>query len=448
MKIQYKPILAYALVFIASVQQIHAQSVAIGSQAPKLQTTRWVKGSAITEFKNGRIYVVDLWATWCIPCVERIPRLTELQKKYESDVTIIGLDIGEQEHGALESFVQKMGDKMNYAVAMTKINTDAQSSDAIDTWMKPAGIDAIPAAFVIDRDGKIAWIGNPVDLDGPLESIVKGTFDRSSFKEKYEAVQHKKEEQKATAAKYNDALKKAFEAKDWEKALQVADEYQKATGEPSIGSRWRTKVFESIGDLSKVQAYVNETLRKTSDALSAYASGVKPSDSGGVSSALDALNEIDKSIANQASLARIQRLKIYFVSGDIDSFTKYAEQMVSGTAKDDSEFLNKVAWYIAGPCDVETNKTFFYYIDTPCPKGFNRQPLLPLAKKASERAVELTKRGHGGYLDSMAWVQFRLGNKAEAAKIEREASLKPDAVKEFYEMVAKKFDGTFKNPGG
>jgi tetratricopeptide (TPR) repeat protein len=56
-------------------------------------------------------------------------------------------------------------------------------------WMEAAGQSGIPAAFVVGKDGKIAWIGHPMELDGPLAQIVAGTFDSQALAAKLEKEQ-------------------------------------------------------------------------------------------------------------------------------------------------------------------------------------------------------------------------------------------------------------------
>ena len=56
----------------------------VGDPAPRLQVDRFVKGAPVKDFKQGQVYVVEFWATWCRPCKESIPHITELQKKYGS----------------------------------------------------------------------------------------------------------------------------------------------------------------------------------------------------------------------------------------------------------------------------------------------------------------------------------------------------------------------------
>src|ERR1051325_3573232 len=70
--------------------------VKIGDPAPELKVMTWVKGEPVKGYEKGKIYVVELWATWCLPCKECIPHLTELQRAYKDrGVRVVGVSIWE-----------------------------------------------------------------------------------------------------------------------------------------------------------------------------------------------------------------------------------------------------------------------------------------------------------------------------------------------------------------
>ena len=54
----------------------------------------------------------------------------------------------------VEGFVAKMGEKMNYAVAV-----DTPEKAVHTAWFKPAGTGGIPTAWIIDQRGLVAWVG-------------------------------------------------------------------------------------------------------------------------------------------------------------------------------------------------------------------------------------------------------------------------------------------------
>ena len=95
----FKTLIASGLVIALTVTQtqaVSAQELTVGSKAPKLEVKKFIKGDEVKSFEKGKIYVVELWATWCGPCRTTIPHLTDLQKKHK-DVTIIGVAIMEED---------------------------------------------------------------------------------------------------------------------------------------------------------------------------------------------------------------------------------------------------------------------------------------------------------------------------------------------------------------
>jgi thiol-disulfide isomerase/thioredoxin len=141
-----------------------AKTLKVGDTAPPLSVDAWVKGDAVSGFEKGRVYVIEFWATWCIPCRASMPHLTELQKKYK-DLTVICVagnervkkDEKDQRLDNLRKFVKERDADMGFRVAY-----DARNAMTAG-WMTPAGQRGIPCGFIVDGDGKIAYVGYPME---------------------------------------------------------------------------------------------------------------------------------------------------------------------------------------------------------------------------------------------------------------------------------------------
>jgi thiol-disulfide isomerase/thioredoxin len=176
------------LILLGTVGNALADSVVkVGSKAPPIAVAKWVKGSPVDRFEEGKVYVVEFWATWCSTCKECIPHLTELAKKYDGKIVFAGIDVWEEPDPQDDSYIPKvdkfvgdLNEKMGYNVAV-----DGYAGTMARTWMSAAGQDGIPTAFVIDQHGKVAWIGHPADgLDEVLPQVLDGSFDAKAAAEK------------------------------------------------------------------------------------------------------------------------------------------------------------------------------------------------------------------------------------------------------------------------
>ncbi len=155
-------------------------SLSLNDAAPPIKIEKYLKGESVAKFESGKVYVVEFWATWCGPCIANIPHLSKLQRKYP-DVIVLGVST-DTELEAAEQFVKTRGEKMGYRVAFG--GDDGAMSEA---WIDASGQEGIPAAFLVNQQGCIAWIGHPAELAGPLAAVVKGTWDVAAEKKKYES---------------------------------------------------------------------------------------------------------------------------------------------------------------------------------------------------------------------------------------------------------------------
>ncbi len=156
----------------------------LGMDAPDLKIKEWIKGQTVDlkAAQGKQIVVVEFWATWCPPCRTSIPHLTELQNRFKDrGVLIVG--VTDETSQKVKPFVDKMGAEMNYVVALD----DAGKTSA--AYMEAFGETGIPHAFIVDKQGRIAWHGHPMaGLDKALEDIVNGDYDIESTKRSLRAA--------------------------------------------------------------------------------------------------------------------------------------------------------------------------------------------------------------------------------------------------------------------
>jgi thiol-disulfide isomerase/thioredoxin len=162
----------------------------IGDPARAIDIEHWIKGDEISEFKDGKIYVVEFWATWCGPCRASMPHITKLQGDYKDyGVTFVG--VSDEELDVVTEWLAKTDKKSNKAwneIIGYTLTTDPDMSVKTD-YMVAANQRGIPTAFIIGKDQHIEWIGHPMDIDKALEAVVKDNWNRAEFKTKWEKEQ-------------------------------------------------------------------------------------------------------------------------------------------------------------------------------------------------------------------------------------------------------------------
>jgi thiol-disulfide isomerase/thioredoxin len=102
------------------------------------------------EDKKGKVVLVDLWATWCGPCVAAMPELVALQEKYkDKNFEIIGLDIDEETPEQIKAFAQTKN--LNYPLGYADDKLEYE-------FYKVTRLQAIPQSILINRNGKMVGI--------------------------------------------------------------------------------------------------------------------------------------------------------------------------------------------------------------------------------------------------------------------------------------------------
>ena len=118
---------------------------------PELQE---LDGSKIdlADFK-GKTLVINLWATWCLPCIKEMPSLVELTKKIPEDQLVL-LVATDQKINVINKFIENKGLKLHFV--------------QLKNSMESLGVYALPMTFIYDKKGNEVqriegtrdWAGN------------------------------------------------------------------------------------------------------------------------------------------------------------------------------------------------------------------------------------------------------------------------------------------------
>jgi len=93
---------------------------------------------------QGKVVLLDFWATWCHGCMTEIPWFMEFQDKYKTDgLAVIGVSVDDDGWKSVKPFLAER--KFNYTIVVG--NQDLK---------KLYSVEAPPVAVLIDREGKIA----------------------------------------------------------------------------------------------------------------------------------------------------------------------------------------------------------------------------------------------------------------------------------------------------
>jgi thiol-disulfide isomerase/thioredoxin len=181
MKSKFKLLLlACIIATISYAQKKHFYK--IGDPAPSLRVKQWIKGKPVTHFQKGTVYIIEFWATWCQPCMASMPHLSDLARKYKGKLNVVAIDVYEEKGTCLKqvkAVVEKMGDKMDFNVA----TEDPRFT--VHDWLVNWNVknDGIPETFIVNAQGKMAWIGEPWNADEVLNKVVANTWGTKDIKE-------------------------------------------------------------------------------------------------------------------------------------------------------------------------------------------------------------------------------------------------------------------------
>lgn len=95
---------------------------------------------------RGQVVLVNFWASWCPPCVAELPTLHQFYLSHKSDGFVVLAVNAEENESTIRNYIEQKG----YTFPVL-VDDAAIAADAYD-------IRAIPASFIVDKDGNIQYI--------------------------------------------------------------------------------------------------------------------------------------------------------------------------------------------------------------------------------------------------------------------------------------------------
>ena len=118
--------------------------------------------------KRDKVVLLNVWATWCGPCVYEIPELQKLHEHYAPrGLEVVGVSVDESGVESVRSFVAEQK-KMTYPIVL---DAEGKIANILQT-------SVLPTSIVVDRKGNIVWkkygaiMPNDAELTKAIESAL------------------------------------------------------------------------------------------------------------------------------------------------------------------------------------------------------------------------------------------------------------------------------------
>lgn len=110
-------------------------------------TLKTLQGDTFTlSDHEGKVVVINIWATWCGPCRKEIPDFIELQEEMKEKVLFVGVSVDEEGWKAVRPFARKY--EFNYPLVV--------DNGVVEQSYGP--FRGIPTTFIINKRGQVEYI--------------------------------------------------------------------------------------------------------------------------------------------------------------------------------------------------------------------------------------------------------------------------------------------------
>jgi len=140
--------------FKSESEEVPTEDPLIGKTAPDF-TRKDFSGKTIklSDFKNKNYVLLDFWASWCLPCVEGIPKIKDLYNKYnKKGLTIISISFDKDDDSWRNAINKYQLKAWTQILQAEDKNNSVANTDDINLMYN---VEAIPHFVLIDKQGKI-----------------------------------------------------------------------------------------------------------------------------------------------------------------------------------------------------------------------------------------------------------------------------------------------------
>jgi thiol-disulfide isomerase/thioredoxin len=125
---------------------VKSQTIYENEISPNIEFSYWINKAEGNQGLAGKHIVLEFWTSWCKPCLESMPRIAKLSKKYKEDFVFVWVN-SSQTIDQVEKVVKDRSIKSPVAI------------DSASKLYKAFEVYGVPTAILIDKNGQVRWKG-------------------------------------------------------------------------------------------------------------------------------------------------------------------------------------------------------------------------------------------------------------------------------------------------